>query len=227
MAPEIGNIVCDSSSLISLSEACCLGIISELGKHIAGKFLIPGTVKAEIIDHPIQIKRFEWSAIRLRRMVEKGELSLVSSDDLRATTQDLLKQANSIYYIEDRPLEILQAGETEALALLQKSGAQDLLIDEKTTRLLLEGPDKLSKHLSDRYQTKVRMDKGALNDFRAELSDVYIIRSSELAILAYEMGEFDVYGAAKKDALEATLYALKYAGCGVSFEELAEYLHKA
>lgn len=49
-----------------------------------------------------------------------------------------------------------------------------------------------------------------------------IMRSSEIIAIAYEDGYFSERS---KELLEGSLYAAKFAGCGIKSQEIREYLH--
>jgi len=55
---------------------------------------------------------------------------------------------------------------------------------------------------------------------------IRFFRSSELLLLAYEKGYFADYGKLKEDAIEASLYKLKYSGCAVGFGEISDYISR-
>ena len=63
-----GAIIFDASTLISFSMNGLLDEVVKLKKIFKGKFLIPEDVKYEIIDRPLNVKRFELEALRLKKL---------------------------------------------------------------------------------------------------------------------------------------------------------------
>jgi hypothetical protein len=58
----------------------------------------------------------------------------------------------------------------------------------------------------------------------SQISNLKVLRSSELVMLAYENGYFKSFQKIHAQALEAALYKIKFAGCSITFEEITEYL---
>jgi hypothetical protein len=66
-----------------------------------------------------------------------------------------------------------------------------------------------------------------MEQFRKEVSGINaILRSVELISLAYDRNCFDGELPVNKDALEAALFALKYAGCAISADEILKYMRE-
>jgi hypothetical protein len=105
-------------------------------------------------------------------------------------------------------------------------------MDERTLRLLIEDPEGLGEVLTRRLRTKIRIDKDTLNRFRNEAGKVNIIRSTELVVVAYDLGIMDkyisvgkkVHNEFRKDMLSGALWGLKYKGCAISVNEIKEIL---
>ena len=81
--------------------------------------------------------------------------------------------------------------ETLAAALLLNADA--IVVDEKTTRLLIEDPEKLAKNLSHRMHKKITIDNKNLNLFSEAVKGIKLIRSTELVTVAFELGLLNVY----------------------------------
>jgi hypothetical protein len=114
-------------------------------------------------------------------------------------------------------------GEAECLAIFASASAHMLLVDEKTTRLLVENPHKLRETIQVRNSEGVRLDQGRRDEFGSLTRDVACLRSSELLAFAYSKGYFDDYRNLKDDAFKASIYALRDSGCGLAASELVEY----
>lgn len=216
------SIVCDASSLISLTDSCLLGALSEVKKYLNGDFLIPESVKYECIDYPLRIKSHTLPALRLKQAVNEGILTPIDTKELKGKNK-ILSVVNNIFYIDGKALKLVHEGEGEMLALAEELGINNILIDERTTRMMVEAPFALKEHLENEFRKKVFINNEYLSEFIEITKNLNIFRSSELVIIAYEKGYFRNYGELEKFAVEASLYALKFAGCGISFEEIREF----
>lgn len=216
------EFVCDSSSLISLSETCNIDVLRFL-KAGGARFVIPPSVRDEIVTHPLKVRRLAFSAMRLRKLIYDKILEVVELPNLESECQAILALANKVINVGGRPLTILQEGEVECLALMKLKGFKNLVVDEKTTRLLVESPQTLFNALIDEYSEEVSVDETVLAAFKKGLEGSSVIRSSELLAVSADKGFFKEYGSAARDALYASLYALQNAGCSISTAELDEY----
>lgn len=217
------RIICDSSSIISLMDTCTSGALTFLHDQAGVRFLIPPGVYDELVSRPLGIKRFGYSAVRMRGLVEKGVLELKLSEGLSERTTELLGLANTTYFVDARPLHILDEGEAECLAYLKGVRKPLLLVDEKTTRLLIEEPHRLHQIIEGEYQRKVTVNETNLNRFKELVGPVFVMRSTELVAMAVKRGFFKEYGEHALEAFHSALYALRFAGCSISSDELIEY----
>jgi predicted nucleic acid-binding protein len=221
MAKDFPAIICDSSSLISITDACFIHTLYLLQKSFKGQFIIPPSVQYESIDHPRRVRTHAIYALRLARAVQDGILKVVAPKDTGLMTQ-LLTLANNSFLVEGKPLELIQAGETECLALAIETGVRDLLVDERTTRVLIESPDEFTEHLKQEFGPRLRVNSENLETFLSLCHSLRFYRSNEIVLLAYEKGYFNDYGPMKQEALEAALYRLKYSGCALSANEIEQ-----
>jgi len=217
-------IIFDASTLISFAMNGLLHHVELLKKEFSGRFIITKEVKYEIVERPLTIKRFELEALQINELIEKRILEMPSSlgindEIITKETNRLLEIANSTFHADNKPIHLIDLGEASCLALgrmLNKKKIPNLLaIDERTTRLLSEKPDNLKKLLTKKHHRQIRYDKKRLNDFNS----FKIIRSCELAYLAYQRGLMKIKN---KKILDAVLYALKFKGCSISTEEIEE-----
>ncbi len=217
-------IVCDSSSLISLSDTCNIDVFRFLRGH-GGEFAIPPAVEEEIVGHPSQLKQYAFSAVRLRKLVEDGIVRTDAPSRLASEKQSIESAANTAIRVDGKPLQLIHSGEAECLALLKLSSEKQktLLVDEKTVRLLLESPNKLVERLRGEYEGRVEIDNAAMNSFGAGLERVTVVRSTELVAVAASLGFFADYGQLAGDAARTALGALQLAGCSISSDELRDY----
>jgi len=221
MAVPQKNIVCDSSALISLADTSNLAVLKFLSAQGISFFITPA-VKSEITTRPMTIRKYALSAIRLQKCIDDGYLKILSSVTLHEQTQRILGSANSMIFAGKKPLELIQLGEAECLAIFASASAHMLLVDEKTTRLLIENPHKLRETIQAR-NSDVRLDQGRRDEFGALTKDVSCLRSSELLAFAYTKGYFDDFRNLKEDAFKASIYALRDSGCGLAASEIVEY----
>ncbi len=221
------DIVFDASTLISFSQSCLIEILHRLQKQSNWRFLVTRTVYNEIITNPMKIKRFELNAIRLSRAIDQGWLAFIEPTSAEtAKTEEISRHANQTFFANKQPLSLVHAGEAEALALCQSRKIPILAMDERTTRMLIEGPNQLREILAERTNNQIETNETSLDAFRRNFSDLTIVRSVELLGLAYERKLFEPTLSQNHQSLEAGLFALKFSGCAVSETELNEFLQK-
>lgn len=214
-------VIFDSGTLITLSMNDLLDMFRELKKKFNGKFIITREVENEIVLKPMKIKRFKLGAIRLKRLIDDGTLEFVESvginqNEISRMTQEILRDANTIYVAKGRPVHIIDEGEASILALsklLRDKGIENMIaMDERTTRMLCEGPENLNKLLQRKLHTKVTQQKKSNSDFHNNK----FIRSTELIFVAYKKGIIPQ----NKELLDAMLYAAKFKGAAISSDEI-------
>ncbi|MFP3950321.1 MAG: hypothetical protein ACLFUZ_04510 [Candidatus Micrarchaeia archaeon] len=217
-------ILCDASSLISLTGSCLDSVIDFFHDKFRVKFVVPKSVEYEAVTHPLSLKTkiYCFSALRIQNLINKRAIDVVpeGKDD---KTKELMKQGNHIYHAAGKSLRLLHKGETEMLVLSRELNIPYILMDERTTRFLIESPITLKKHLEDEFNTHVMVNKKSMMSFSDCVKGINVIRSTELVYTAYENGFFSRFGAKESEAAEAALYRLKYAGCAVSFADLKKY----
>jgi len=216
-------LIFDSSSLISLTMNGLIGKLEELKKIFNGKFIITEEVKYEVIDRPINIKRFELEALRVNYLLKNKILELPSSlgiknSEISDLTKKILNSVNNIFETRKKNVDLRSGGEASCLALneivLKKGSKTAIVVDERTTRLLVENPENLKKLMQNRLHMKVKQ-KSPYPKFK----DFEIIRSSELMYVAYRKNLFKLK---HPKTLDAILYALKFKGCAISTDEIEE-----
>ncbi|NCN51802.1 hypothetical protein GW931_02220 [archaeon] len=216
-------LIFDSSSLISITMSGLLNEFKKLKKTFPGKFIIPEEVKVEIINHPLEIKKFELEALKLNQLLKEGILEMpeslgIDSTQISNETKKLIEIANSTFFEnKEKEIHLIDSGETACLVLskiLTKKGIKNLIvIDERTTRLLSEKPENLKNLLTKKIHTNINIKKENLKSF----SGIKMVRSAELMFIAYKKGLMDLKD---KKTLDAVLYALKFKGCGISGKEI-------
>ncbi|MDA3836741.1 MAG: hypothetical protein PF542_03905 [Nanoarchaeota archaeon] len=215
-------LIFDAGPLIGLTMNGLLPELRKLKDIFPGKFIITEEVKYEVIDRPINIKRFELEALRIQelindRILEFPESLGFSGTKITTQTTDLMAIANSTLFKKGKAVHLIDKGETSALVLarmLNTKGIKNLIaIDERTTRMLCEKPENLKKLLQKKLHSRIDIKKTNLEYFRG----FRIIRSCELGYMMYKHGLLSIKS---KKALDAVLYALKFKGCSISSEEI-------
>ena len=217
-------LIFDAGPIINFSLNGLIELLKDLKSSFGGKFLITEAVKYEIVDRPLTIPRFELGALRVQNLIEENILELpyslnISKEIIKTETQKIMSIANQCIYSRNTWINIMSEGEASCLALsneLDKINIQNIIaIDERTTRILSEKPENLQKIFSEKLHTNVKVDRSNLKEF----SKFRFIRSTELIYVAYKKGLLKLKG---PKVLEASLYATKFKGSSVSFEEINE-----
>jgi hypothetical protein len=219
------EIICDSSSLISLTDSCLDTVIEYLATKYKVKFIIPPSVEFETVDRPIKsdLKQYAFSAIKIRRMIDEGIVVKVETS-APEKTDFILRMANNMLFTKGKPLNLMHRGEAEMVALANELGASDLLIDERTTRMIIEAPFRMKEHMEREFGVSIMINNENMRKISDFTRGMRSIRSSELLILGYENGYLDKFGEITNAALEAALYKIKFSGCAIRFDEIAEYM---
>ena len=217
-------LIFDSGALISFSMNGITEIIAKLKENFKGKFLVTQEIKREIVDKPMKIKRFELEALKLKALLDEGVLEMPSSlgiKDSEITNQGnkILKIANSTFQGTRRAIHLLDMGETSCLALsrilTQRKIKNVIVVDERTTRMLVEKPENLKSILEKKIHTKISIKQDNLKFFKG----FGIIRSAELVYVAYKKGLVKLKGS---NVLSGLLYAMKFKGSAISGDEIEE-----
>ncbi len=213
------RIAVDTGPLISLSSTCLLWLLDKLSFD----FYVPPAVVDESYRAPMHTKQYRFSALRIHKYVTEGRLKTRDlGKDGAKLAEEFTRLANSAYVARHRPLRIIQRGEAEAI-ILSKQLDNVLLVDERTIRLLIEDPEELKYLLERRTGQNIRHNKDLTDRIQEMAGDVLMLRSADLVAYAYEEGILD---GGNKDLVEAALYALKYAGCAISEQEIQDYISK-
>ncbi len=216
----MNKIVMDSGPLISFSDTCLVNIVSFLKKRGA-EFFIPKSVEEEIVTTPIKVRKYAFSAVRLHKAIEDGDLKVFSVNNRKV--ERILSAANQAFFLRGKPLRLLHAGEAECLIACRELSASALVIDEKTTRLLIEDAELLQETISDEYGAEVSVNKRKVKEFGELTNGIEILRSADLAATAAKRGYFSSFGKHAGQAFHTAILALKNAGCSLSEKEVAYY----
>ncbi len=215
-------LIFDAGTLINLSMNGLLYLLEKLKKKCNCKFLITKDVKYEVVDRPIGIYRFELGALRVQNLIDTGVIELpsstgISDEKINKKVKEMMEIANHAVEVGGKWVKIVSEGEISCLALsseLEEQGIETLIaIDERTTRMLSESPENMERTMSEKMHHKVNVNEEKLKAF----SKFRFIRSPEIVFAAYKRGLVELEG---KKVLEALLYATKFKGASISFEEI-------
>lgn len=226
------SLVFDTGTVISLVMNNLLWTLKPLKKQYKGDFFMPASVKGELIDRPLKTKKFKLEALVIQDYLMEGVFKLVESKEVKDKAAYLLKLANNIFWANGKPLKIIQKAEMEALAIVIHNKSDALVVDERTLRLLVENPKNLTKLLSHRLHTNIKVNEKTLNEFKKRIGNVNVLRSTELAVAAYDLGILDrfitsnkkVHNEFRSSLLEGALWGLKLRGCSISSNEIKEIM---
>lgn len=219
-------IVFDSGPIISLTINNLLGLLTNLKEKYKGSFYITDAIRKELIERPLETKKFKFEALQVLRSINSGVLEVFNSKELRKKTFHLLDLANKCFKADGNYIQIVHFAEMSGIAAAILNNSEAFVVDERNTRLLIEDPIRLKKILSKKLHTKISVDKKDLDEFRNITKGVKLIRSVELVAIAYELGLLNKYLVnvpnPKKTLLEAVLWGVKLNGCSVSEKEIDE-----
>ena len=225
-------LVFDTSSVITLATNNLLWLLKPLKKKFNGRFYIAKNVKEELIDNPIRTKKFELEALSILDMFNENYLEMINNKQLEEKTKQLLELANHIFMVDNKYLKLVHDGEMNSL-MLSITLNSTYVVDERTTRLLIENPDNLHTLLEKKLHAIVTVNKQNLEQFKKETANINIIRSAELLVVAYDQGLLNSYITTgkekfhpelKKTLLNGLLWGAKLRGCSISTQEIDEIM---
>lgn len=212
------RIVSDSSSIISMAINCMSTVLGELGVE----FIVSPEVFDEVVTRPSTSKRYMLESIRIKKLFSDGVIRVESPS--KALVDRIMDVSNSVFRVHRQNIKLIHLGEAAALALAAETNADAFLIDERTMRMLLEDPEQLREILSSQINRSVEIDYRRLEVLRGLIPQINLIRSAEVVAVAYEKGVLGrVLGDGRKEAFLSVLYALKFSGCSISWDEIEEY----
>jgi len=220
------TLVFDSGPVINFALNSILWLFESLKEHYNGRFVVTEKVKRELIENPLRTKKFKFEALHILRYFDKKIFEVYKKEHFE-TQKKLSKLFNSIYSVKENNLEIVHAAEVGAVATAIHLNADALVIDERTTRLMLENPKLLARILERKLHSKVKINQSNLRKLLSLTKNVRMIRSIELVVYAYERGLLDKYLTSsirqpKRTLLEAIIWGIKLNGCSISMKEMDE-----
>lgn len=220
-------IIFDSSTIITLNMIDMLGLLAKLKSKFNGEFLIPHDVYKEIVNVPIEIKKYELRALLVKKIILDGILEVVGDKKIEKNTSKVLYYANNLYSLEKNPIKIIHRGEASCIALYDELKIENknkvIAMDERTTRMLLENPINLKKLLERKLHKEVEVKEEASRYFTKK--NIRIIRSSEILYFGFIKNMINLING-KRKILDALLYGAKFYGCSISEKEINELKKK-
>ena len=213
------SVVCDASSLIALTDTGLLGALVMIESKMKGSLLITKGVIDESVNTPIKRPEYAFSAIRIKRALKSGLFEVIGYD--LNTYDRILRTTNNMFYT-DRPFHLVNHGEAEMLAAALDNKVNYVLMDERTTRMLIESPLELKKHLENEFRIRINVNQELFDDFKKLTGGIKVIRSTEILAMAKDGSYFHKFQDMEHEAYRAALYALKFNGCSISFDEIEE-----
>ena len=223
------TLVFDTGPIITLTMNNLLWLLEPLKEMGNCRFLITNQVKEELVDNPLnKTRRFKFEALQVLHYIENGTLEVADGSGIMGQTENLLGLANSCFSAFGHNIKIVHDAEISSLALYMQQNSDAFVLDEKTTRLLIENPRKLQEIMIHNLGTKVTANNNSLKSFQKLTKNVKMIRSVELAMVAYEKGLLDKYLVniinPRRTLLESILWGIKLNGCAVTKRELEQIL---
>ncbi len=216
-------LIFDAGPIISLTMNGMLSVIEKLKKVFDGEFILTPQVKNEVVDKPMKIKKYKLEAIRVKDMIDRGILKMSSeiipNQKLDREIKRILKITNGTLRAVQtgEKIKIIHDGEAACLAFSNLCGTDNVIvIDERTTRMLIEAPHNLEKMMGKKLHTPLKANLSLLD----ELKNSKFIRSAELLFIAYKKGIIPIKKS--RDLLDALLYGVKFKGAAISSVEIEE-----
>ncbi len=223
------KIFFDSGPIITLVMSRLAWILPEIKKKFNGRFLLTPSVKRELVERPLQVRRFQFEALEVEKLIRDGVFE-VYQEIPKEKIKELIVLANSSFKSDKKTLDVVQEGEIASLVCALETNAAAVVIDERTIRLFIEGREQMKSLLERRFKRKVLTEENQMRNFSEKFKKINIIRSVELIGVAFKMGLLNDYlSQGKSCLLNAVLWAAKYNGCAVTeheIEELKNYLLK-
>ncbi len=225
------SIFFDAGPVISLSTTNLLWILPQMKSIFDGNFYIASSVRRELIDVPFHSKKFKFEAMQVMKAVNDGVLEIVPSEKTMALKNELLFLANNSFFAGNSPIHIVHDGEIDSIAGAVVMGSDAVVIDERTTRLIIEDWKSLQFLLHRKLHTRIDVRLENLKKFLEKIKSVRIIRSAEIAVVAYEKGVLKDYlprvKDAKRELLDGVLWGIKLNGCSISRDEIEKIVRAA
>lgn len=227
------SLVFDSGPIISLTTNNLLWLLEPLQVKFGGLFYMPESVKRELVDRPLSIKKFEFEALQVQQYISGNILKVMGNDGTKELTMHLLNLANNCFSAKNHNINIVHYADMSVVAAAKLLKSNAIVIDERTTRELIEQPESVAALMERKLHEPITTDKRNLGALKEELAGIKVIRSAELAAIAYERGLLDRYTRTgeekvipnlRKTLLDSVLWGVKLDGCAISEAEIERVL---
>lgn len=219
----------DAGAIITLTLNNLLWTLPKLKQLYNIDLVVPDAVYTELITQPLDTKRHKLEAFWVMEYLNNKTLTCIKDEQVTLQAKQIMHDANHVFFAYGHPVHIVDEGEIETIALLQKHEKKTVLMDERTLRFLIESPNRLSTLLEKRLKTKITVDKQKLMRVNSMFRGIKVIRTAELITALFEKGEFNSMYAqaiesnipdARKQLLEGLLWGLKLNGCAITEAEI-------
>jgi hypothetical protein len=229
------SIAFDTGPIISLTLNNIVWILEPLHARFGGEFHITKEVYNELVQRPLSTRKYKFEALQILPLITKGIIKIVDSAEIDRSCDELHALANHIYYARKNPICIVHRAEMQVLACCLEAGDETIVVDERTTRTLIESPHALKNQLEKKLHTKIDIDEAKLAQFHKKVKHLHVLRSFELAVIAFDLGLFDIYALKEEEpivpdirraVLEGVLWGVKLAGCSVREDDITTMLEE-
>lgn len=218
------SIIFDTGPIISLATNNLLWLIEELKDRFKGEFYITEGVKRELIDRPLQMKRFKFEAIQVLSLIERGVIKILPSAELSELANEILDKCNHSFKMRGHWMRIVHYAEMEVLAAAVKVGASAVVFDERTARMMIEDHAALADLFKHKFRERPKLDERNIAEFLELIKGVKVLRSVELVMVAYEKGLLDKFITKIPNPdtalVDSLLWGLKLRGAAISRREI-------
>jgi len=221
------QFIFDAGPVITMAMNNLLWSLPLIKKETNAHIFIPDAVKGELVDRPLHTKKYKLEAFQVMEQMSLGTIELVDLPEVKLLAKSMTETINNTFYAHGNPIKIVHPGEMEAIALMKVLGINVLVVDERTTRYMIETPERIKKRFSHKFRTGIHVDKENYEKMISFVKGMRAVRSAELLTVAYELGLYDRYieqakiPEVKKEFLQALLWGLKLNGCGINEREIA------
>lgn len=226
-------LVFDTGPIISLTINNLLWLLDNLKTAYVGEFYITPAVYDELISKPLNTRKYKLEALQVLPYITKGTLKIYNNLPMISIAKEIEDSANHTFEVDGNFVQIVHKGEIEAVATAISLQAEAIVIDERTTRHLIESPEKIAQHMENTMHKKVLVNRQNLAKVRELVGALRVIRSVELITIAYEKGFLNKYTEnastkivpnIKQAVLEGALWGAKLNGCSVKEQEIDDIL---
>lgn len=219
-------IIFDAGPIISLTSNNLLFILKRLKEIYKKEFYITPRVKEELIDKPMNTKRFRYEAMQVIREIREGNLHVLNGIDYEDKIKKLLEIANNAYSAHGNPITLVHPAEVELTVFAKELGASAIVIDERTMRKILEDQPSVRQKFKKKLHTRISQDEEKLAFIKKNYGSLKVIRSVELVMIAYKNHMLDSlipkqYNNNKKALIKSFLWALKLNGCAINSQDIS------